>query len=78
MVPHGHREGHLIFHIPGPPGQLVVNGKAWPLSQGQAVGISPWQAHYYDPVTLSAPTLVLVLYIRPGWFLEVEEGAVAP
>lgn len=77
MVPHGHREGHLIFHVQGPPGQVVVNGKAWPLSPGQAVAISPWQAHYYCPVTASAPTLALVLYIRPAWFLEAARRASA-
>jgi AraC-like DNA-binding protein len=77
MVPHGHREGHLIFHVQGPPGQVIVNGTAWPLSPGQAVAVSPWQAHYYVPVTHSAPTLSLVLYIRPGWFLEAARRASA-
>lgn len=70
MVPHGHREGHLIFHVQGPPGCMVVDGRAWPLSPGQAVAVSPWQAHYYDRVHTGAPTLALVLYIRPAWFLE--------
>lgn len=77
MVPHGHREGHLIFHVQGPAGQVVVNGKALPLSQGQAVAVSPWQAHYYSPVTTSEPTLALVLYIRPAWFLEAARRASA-
>lgn len=77
MVPHGHREGHLIFHVQGPPGQIVVNGKAWPLSPGQAVAVSPWQAHYYNPVTTAEPTLALVLYIRPAWFLESARRASA-
>lgn len=77
MVPHGHREGHLIFHVQGPPGQVVVNGKSWPLSPGQAVAVSPWQAHYYCPVTSSAPTLALVLYIRRAWFLEAARRASA-
>lgn len=75
MAPHGHREGHLIFHVQGPPAEVVVNGSAWPLSAGQAVAISPWQAHYYNPVTVSQPTLALVLYIRPAWFLETSRRA---
>jgi len=70
MVPHGHREGHLVFHVDGPPGEMVVNGAAWPISPGQAVAVSPWQAHHYQPVHLAAPTLALVLYIRPAWFLD--------
>lgn len=70
MAPHGHREGHLIFHAEGPAAQVVVNDRTWPLSAGQAVAISPWQMHYYAPVTKTQPTLALVLYIRPAWFLE--------
>lgn len=77
MVPHGHREGHLIFHVHGPAGSLVVDDRTFPLSAGQAVAISPWQTHYYAPVTLSEPTLALVLYIRPAWFLEVARRAQA-
>jgi AraC-like DNA-binding protein len=75
MVPHGHREGHLIFHVQGPPGEVVVDDRAFPLAPGQAVAISPWQAHYYRPVHTRAPTLALVLYIRPAWFLEASRRA---
>lgn len=70
MTPHGHREGHLVFHVAGPPGQMVVEDKVYPMSPGQAAAVSPWQAHYYQPVSTREPTLALVLYIRPGWFLE--------
>ncbi|WP_299862074.1 AraC family transcriptional regulator [uncultured Hoeflea sp.] len=77
MVPHGHREGHLIFHVQGPPAQVVVNDRAWPMAPGQAVAISPWQSHYFQPVHNDAPTLGLVLYIRPAWFLEASRRATA-
>jgi AraC-like DNA-binding protein len=75
MVPHAHREGHLIFHVQGPCGEVVVEDRAFPLAPGQAVGISPWQAHYYRVVDASAPTLALVLYIRPAWFLNASRRA---
>lgn len=77
MVPHGHREGHLVFHVKGPVGQVVVEDRAWPISTGQAVAVSPWQTHYYVPVTSAAPTYALVLYIRPAWFLEAARRASA-
>jgi AraC-like DNA-binding protein len=77
MVPHGHREGHLIFHVSGPAAQLVVDERRFPLSPGQAVAISPWQTHFYAPVLKTEPTLALVLYIRPSWFLEVARRAQA-
>ncbi len=77
MVPHGHREGHLIFHIQGPPGQMNVNGKSWPIAAGQGVAVSPWLSHFYQPVQPERSTLALVLYIRPSWFLDVSRRASA-
>ena len=75
MVPHAHREGHLIFHVHGPCGEVVVDDRSYPLSPGQAVGISPWQPHYYRHTDPSAETLALVLYIRPAWFLGAARRA---
>ena len=77
MVPHGHREGHLIFHVQGPPGALVVDETVYPLAPGQAVAISPWQGHYYRSVDPSTPTVTLVLFIRPAWFLDASRSASA-
>ena len=34
MVPHAHREGHLIFHVSGPVASVVVDGKTLPLTPG--------------------------------------------
>ena len=75
MVPHAHREGHLIFHVQGPAAEVLVDGTARPLSPGRAVAISPWQPHHYSPLDLREPTLTLVLYIRPAWFLEASRRA---
>jgi AraC-like DNA-binding protein len=77
MAPHSHREGHLLFHIQGPAAALVVDGRASPLSPGQAVAVSPWQMHYYKRVDARAETLALVLYIRPGWFVDAARRATA-
>ncbi len=77
MVPHAHREGHLIFHVQGPAGQVVADDRTYPLSPGQAVAISPWQPHYWQQVDTRRPTLALVLYIRPGWFLNAARRATA-
>jgi AraC-like DNA-binding protein len=75
MVPHAHREGHLLFHVRGPAGEIVVDGKPYPLSSGQAVAVSPWQAHYYRSLQHEAQTLALVLYIRPAWFLDASRSS---
>ena len=68
MVPHAHREGHLLFHVHGAPAEVYVDGCAIPLEPDQAVAVSPWQTHYYSQPVLGGQTLVLVLYIRPTWF----------
>jgi AraC-like DNA-binding protein len=70
MAPHAHREGHLIFHLDGPAAEVVVDGAAYPLSTGQAVAVSPWRPHYYRPVRNGESVLSLVLYVRPGWFVN--------
>jgi AraC-like DNA-binding protein len=75
MVPHAHREGHLIFHIHGPPAEVLVDGRAFPLSSGQAVAVSPWQPHFYRQLNHRDHVLVLVLYIRPGWFVQASRQA---
>ena len=68
MVPHAHREGHLLFHVQGGPGEVYVDGCAIPLGPDRAVAVSPWQTHYYSQPVPGVQTLVLVLYIRPTWF----------
>ena len=75
MVPHAHREGHLIFHVSGPVASVVVDGKTLPLTTRSATAISPWQPHYFAPIDRREPTLTLVLYIRPGWFVDASHTA---
>lgn len=74
MVAHAHREGHLLFHVQGVPGEVYVDGCAIPLSPGQAVAVNPWQTHYYSQPVPGGQTLVLVLYIRPTWFRNAVGG----
>jgi AraC-like DNA-binding protein len=75
MVPHAHREGHLIFHLGGPRAEMVVDGRSFPLSVGKGVAINPWQPHYCRTVDSSSHVLMLVIYIRPHWFAEASRTA---
>src|ERR671919_531024 len=70
MVPHAHREGHLLIHVQGDPGEVYIEGCAVPLGPGQAVAVNPWQTHYYSQPVPGGRTLLLVLYIRPTWFRD--------
>jgi AraC-like DNA-binding protein len=71
MVPHAHREGHLLFHLGGAPAELVVEGRGFPLNAGNAVAINPWQPHYCRTIDSSRHVRMLVIYIRPQWFAGI-------
>jgi AraC-like DNA-binding protein/mannose-6-phosphate isomerase-like protein (cupin superfamily) len=75
MVPHAHREGHLIFHLGGPEAEMVVDGRSFPLSAGQGVAINPWQPHYCRTIDSSSHVMMLVIYIKPQWFVDSNRQA---
>lgn len=77
MILHAHREGHLIFHVQGPPGSIEIEGKIHPLNTGQGVAVSPWQPHNYRCLSPGKPSLYLTLYIKPFWFLDASRRASA-
>lgn len=71
MTRHAHREGHLCFHIGGPPGGNTIDEVFRPLTPEQAVGINPWELHDFLPASMDEGGIFLVLYIRPDWFETV-------
>ena len=75
MTTHAHREGHLLFHVEGPAGGLVVDGVHHPIAPHAAVAVSPWEPHNYEPAPDAGPSLFLILYIKPLWFLETSRSA---
>ena len=77
MVLHAHREGHLIFHVQGPPASIRIDDDVYPLSPTHAVAVNPWQQHNYQSMDPSAPSLFLTLYIKPFWFLQASRQASA-
>jgi AraC-like DNA-binding protein len=76
MATHAHREGHLVFFLDGTPATLLVDGVPQPTGRGWAVAIDPWAPHAHRPPAPGASGLFLVLYVRPGWFLEASRSKV--
>ncbi|MCV3273427.1 helix-turn-helix domain-containing protein [Roseobacter sinensis] len=74
ITTHAHREGHLIFYIAGNHAKTQVCNEIIPLNRATAVAVSPWEPHYFDPMS-GASCLCLVLYIKPMWFLENSQSA---
>ena len=75
MAIHAHREGHLTFHVEGVPGIVTLSDAPVVVDQGHAVAVNPWQGHSFEPGDPEHGTLMLVLYIKPVWFLEAGRGA---
>lgn len=67
MTRHLHRDGHLLFHVDGPPGLLEIGGRRALLSPLFGVAVNPWEPHAWEPAQRDG-TLMLVLYVRPSWF----------
>ncbi len=69
MIPHAHREGHLLFHVDGNGAAASVAGGSYLIDHHHAAAVSPWEPHSFA-VDSSGECLCLVLYIKPIWFLE--------
>lgn len=74
MTTHAHREGHLLFHVEGAPAAMTVDGTQHPIAPRSAVAVSPWQPHSFEPAAGGA-SMLLILYIKPLWFLETSRSA---
>lgn len=77
MAAHAHREAHLLFHVQGSPGEVVVDGCAKPLGPGTAVAVNPWQVHYFSQPHADSRTLLIALYIKPIWFSHAFSGGMS-
>lgn len=75
LATHAHREGHLVFRVGGTASQMVVDDCAHAISEVEGVAVNPWQPHSFVPGDVENGSVFLILYINPGWFLEVGRNA---
>lgn len=78
LTKHAHREGHLTFHVQGPPSFMTVCGERYDIDPGLACAVNPWEAHDFNPCDREHGHLLLVLYIKPMWFLDFGRTSGAP
>ncbi|MEL6522407.1 MAG: AraC family transcriptional regulator [Pseudomonadota bacterium] len=74
IVTHAHREGHLVFHVDGPPAAMTVADQTYANVKDSIIAISPWEPHNFQNAPNST-SIYLVLYIKPMWFLENSNSA---
>src|ERR1700758_514574 len=65
---HAHREGHLIFHLSGDDGGVLVSGIPRRATNESVVAVSPWEPHNFVPTDLDDGATFFVLYVNPDWF----------
>ena len=65
---HAHREGHLIFHLSGEDGGVLVSGIPRRATNASVVAVSPWEPHNFVPTDLDDGATFFVLYVNPDWF----------
>jgi AraC-like DNA-binding protein len=65
---HAHREGHLIFHLSGEDGGVLVSGARCRTTKESVIAVSPWEPHNFVPGDLDEGSIFFVLYVNPDWF----------
>jgi len=74
LITHAHREGHLIFHIDGAYSDVAIGDARFEVNEYHAASVSPLEPHSFNTKSTEA-SVVLVLYIKPIWFLENSQSA---
>jgi AraC-like DNA-binding protein len=74
MRTHAHREGHLTFHLGGPPAIVTICDVPHLVNEGAGVAINPWQPHSFHPLPGDKQSIFLVAYICDKWLDRDHEG----
>lgn len=67
VAEHAHPHAHLLFKAGGGDRRMAVEGEIVDVTDDQCVLINPWQKHADLADQPGGPSLMLVLYIEPGW-----------
>ena len=78
LATHAHRESHVAFYMRGAVPDVTVSRTTLALTSRTALAVNPWQPHSFEPGERGGATDVLLLYIKPIWFLQAGCAARAP
>lgn len=75
LVEHAHHHCHVLLKAGGSDSSFMVRGERQPLTDSTAVLINAWEPHAYQhDLPQSLDTLILALYIEPGWLAEIQRS----
>jgi len=75
LVGHAHHHCHILIKAGGADAAFSVRGERAPLTDDSAVLVNAWEHHAYEH--RAAPgqrTLILALYIEPGWLADLQRS----
>lgn len=67
LVRHAHPHCHVLLKVEGADTQFSIRGRLAPLTDRTAVLVNAWEPHAYVHDPRRARTIILALYIEPGW-----------
>ena len=75
LVGHAHPHCHILIKAGGADGAFSVRGERAPLTDDSAVLVNAWEHHAYEhPAAPGQRTLILALYIEPGWLADLQRS----
>ncbi|CAN5782908.1 helix-turn-helix domain-containing protein [soil metagenome] len=75
LVGHAHHHCHILIKAGGADGAFSVRGERAPLTDDSAVLVNAWEHHAYEhPAAPGQRTLILALYIEPGWLADLQRS----
>lgn len=73
LVGHAHHHCHILIKAGGADSGFRVRGQIAPLTDDLAVLVNAWEPHAYEH-TSPDQTLILALYIEPGWLADIQRS----
>ncbi|MBB3268413.1 AraC-like DNA-binding protein [Azospirillum sp. OGB3] len=67
LIHHAHPHCHVLIKASGADTQFAVRERCHPLRDDTAVLVNSWEAHSYAHQPGAPGTVILALYIEPGW-----------
>jgi AraC-like DNA-binding protein len=67
LVRHAHPHCHVLLKVEGADTQFALRDTIAPLTDANAVLINAWEPHAYAHDPRRPRTIILALYIEPGW-----------
>jgi len=75
LVGHAHHHCHILLKAGGADSAFIVRGERAPLKADTAVLVNAWEHHAYaHDAAPGERTLILALYIEPGWLAELQRS----